>query len=145
MRRIIVTLSIVYWLLMGTALAGDKSAQVCNAAGQTVWVAFGWLDDLFPQSWGWAAIADGTCKRMNFPDADMLPPLYAYAIGQNGTEYRPTTGNRMNFCIKRGDVFKMSAAQCGALEKLTDTHIFQWESFAALPYESFQDHKWTIQ
>ena len=132
------------------AIAAGKSVKVCNASGQKIWLAIGWHDYTVPAASGWYTLADGYCKRLNFPEADTLLPLYGYAIGNNGAEYRP--GSRTeSFCIHRTEAFNYNALACGAADALAQ-ELFQtkksfatWEKLGVMRTRNFSDFEWTVR
>ncbi|WP_176225434.1 DUF1036 domain-containing protein [Methylomagnum ishizawai] len=96
------------------------SVKVCNYLDQNVSFVFGWHDAILPVADGWYTVKGGTCKRLNFPEADTYLPMYAYAISDDGTEYRPR-GDSGKFCIKRNDNFdQYGTLACAAIDAAVD-------------------------
>lgn len=158
MRIALFGIAIVYCILFSPcyAHAAIKSARICNHAGQTVFIALGWTNNLINQSTGWFVIADSTCKVLLSEEADSLTAMFAYAVGRNGNEYLPSSTMATNeFCIDRKDAFRKSAFACGAADfaaqEATGNRtitVSTWQPFAPMTTEglfSLNSYQWDIQ
>lgn len=138
------------FLIAEEGKAETKAARICNATGQSVSVAVGWTEYLINQAKGWFPIAEGSCKILYSGDADSLGPMYAYAVGADGTEYRPPALDSTKYCIHRTQAFNYGAGICTAADEIakgalkSQQGINTWETFGIMNPDGSHSFAWTI-
>jgi uncharacterized membrane protein len=131
--------------------AETKSARVCNYTGKTVNVAVGWTWYLINQAKGWFPIPDGSCRILYSDDADGLGPMYAYAVGVDGIEYRPPATDPTKYCIHRSEGFNYGAGACTTADEVakgvlkSQEGINTWETFGRMDSDGRSSYSWTIR